>query len=111
MMSLHLACLVQERAPGYADSLDQMVFESWELQPLALLCCKHAILGTAPSAARGLSCVSAHDKLQYVQGLAPFGHLADGRLHLVIVRKCSRLQFLHFLATIPSQGATAFVHE
>lgn len=48
---------------------------------------------------------TAIDKLQRLQGLAPFGHLADGRLHLVIVRKCSRLQFLHFLATIPSQGA------
>ena len=38
------------------------------------------------------------------QGLAPFGHLADGRLHLVLVKACSRLQFLRFLASIPSRG-------
>ena len=42
--------------------------------------------------------------LVHVQGLAPFGHLADGRLHLVLVKACSRLQFLRFLASIPSQG-------
>ena len=39
-----------------------------------------------------------------MQGLAPFGHLADGRLHLVLVKACSRLQFLRFLASIPSRG-------
>ena len=43
------------------------------------------------------------------QGLAPFGHLADGRLHLIIVRKCSRLQFLRFLASIPAQGRAVWL--
>lgn len=40
-------------------------------------------------------------------GLAPYGHLADGRIQLVLVHKCSRLQYLRFLASIPSTGEFA----
>ena len=38
-------------------------------------------------------------------GLAPAGHLCDGRLQLILVRATSRLNFLRFLASIPSLGA------
>ena len=41
---------------------------------------------------------------QSTLGLAPFGHLADGRIQLVLVHKCSRLQYLRFLAAIPQAG-------
>jgi hypothetical protein len=37
-------------------------------------------------------------------GLAPCGHLCDGRLHLVLVRDVSRLHYLRFLASIPKSG-------
>ena len=37
-------------------------------------------------------------------GLAPYGHLADGLVQLVLVHKCSRLQYLRFLAAIPQAG-------
>ncbi|KAK9812251.1 hypothetical protein WJX73_007417 [Symbiochloris irregularis] len=37
-------------------------------------------------------------------GLAPYSHLADGRLQLILVRQCSRLQYLRFLASIPVSG-------
>lgn len=38
-------------------------------------------------------------------GLAPWAHLADGRLTLVLVRECSMLQYLRFLTSIPRHGA------
>ena len=41
---------------------------------------------------------------QSSSGLSPYGHLADGRIQLVMVHKCSRLQYLRFLAAIPSTG-------
>ena len=37
-------------------------------------------------------------------GLVPFAHMADGRIHLILVRKCSTLQYLKFLASIPRSG-------
>lgn len=40
-------------------------------------------------------------------GLAPQGHLCDGRIHLVLVRDTSRLNYLRFLASIPRTGAEA----
>jgi diacylglycerol kinase family enzyme len=36
-------------------------------------------------------------------GIVPHAHLSDGRLHLVIVRKCTRMQFFRFLLSL-SQG-------
>ena len=42
---------------------------------------------------------------QSTLGLSPYGHLADGRLHLILVRNCSVLQYLRFLASIPQTGA------
>ena len=39
------------------------------------------------------------------EGLAPYSHLSDGRLQLIMVRDCSRLQYLRFLASIPASGA------
>ena len=38
------------------------------------------------------------------QGLSRNAHLADGRMHLVLVRKCSILQYLKFLSLIPTCG-------
>jgi hypothetical protein len=38
------------------------------------------------------------------QGLAPFAHIADGCIHLIMVRKCSPVQYLRFLASIPRNG-------
>ena len=40
-------------------------------------------------------------------GLAPWAHLADGRLTLVLVRECSTLRYLRFLTSIPRRGARA----
>lgn len=37
-------------------------------------------------------------------GVIPYAHLADGRLHLVMVKKCSRVQFLRFLVYMSSHG-------
>ena len=37
-------------------------------------------------------------------GLAPYTHLADGRMQLILVKQCSRLQYLRFLASIPVTG-------
>lgn len=37
-------------------------------------------------------------------GLSPGSHLADGRIRLVLVRRCSHLQYLGFLASIPRTG-------
>lgn len=47
-------------------------------------------------------------------GLSRYAHLADGRLHLVLVRGCTVLQYLQFLSLIPSLGADlplAFPHS
>ncbi len=38
-------------------------------------------------------------------GLSRYAHLADGRLHLVLVRACNALQYLQFLSLIPRLGA------
>ena len=38
------------------------------------------------------------------RGLAPYAHRADGRIHLILVRRCSALQYLRFLASIPQSG-------
>jgi hypothetical protein len=38
------------------------------------------------------------------QGLAPCAHLADGRLVLVLVKECSRLQYLRFLLLLSRRG-------
>lgn len=40
------------------------------------------------------------------RGVARFGHLSDGNIHLVMVRKCSRLRYLRFLISM-SGGLTA----
>ena len=37
-------------------------------------------------------------------GVARYGHLSDGNIHLVLVRRCSRLQYLRFLMTLSSVG-------
>lgn len=37
-------------------------------------------------------------------GLVPHAHIADGRMHLVIVRKCSRIQFFRFLLSLTRGG-------
>ncbi|KAL4423103.1 hypothetical protein ABPG77_004786 [Micractinium sp. CCAP 211/92] len=37
-------------------------------------------------------------------GMARFGHLADGRVKLVLVRKCSPLQYLRFLHSMSRHG-------
>ena len=37
-------------------------------------------------------------------GLARTAHLSDGRLKLVLVRRCSVLQYLRLLARIPTLG-------
>lgn len=36
------------------------------------------------------------------RGVARFGHLSDGNVHLVMVRKCSRLRYLRFLISMAS---------
>ena len=38
------------------------------------------------------------------RGLMPSAHLADGRLVLVLVRKCSRLQYFRFLLRLSHTG-------
>ena len=40
-------------------------------------------------------------------GMARYGHLADGCLKLVLVRRCSPLQYLRFLLAMSSQGGRA----
>lgn len=37
-------------------------------------------------------------------GLLPYCHLNDGRLHLILIKDCSRPQYLKFLASIPLRG-------
>lgn len=46
------------------------------------------------------SCISEKSR----QGLMPEAHLADGRLALVMVERCSRLQYLRFLIQLASKG-------
>ena len=41
---------------------------------------------------------------QSALGLSPYGHLSDGRIQMVLVHKCSVLQYLRFLAAIPQGG-------
>ncbi len=41
------------------------------------------------------------------RGLAPGGHLCNGRLTLMLVRDVPRLRFLRFLSSIPGSGASA----
>ena len=41
---------------------------------------------------------------QSALGLSPYGHLSDGRIQMVLVHKCSVLQYLCFLAAIPRGG-------
>ena len=38
------------------------------------------------------------------EGLSPLSHLADGRLTLALVKRCSIAQYLRFLALIPRTG-------
>ncbi|KAK9845195.1 hypothetical protein WJX84_003444 [Apatococcus fuscideae] len=40
-------------------------------------------------------------------GLSRYSHLSDGRLTLVLVKRCSVLQYLRFMATIPYTGVRA----
>ena len=42
-------------------------------------------------------------------GLSRYAHLADGRLHLALVRACTVLQYLQFLTLIPRMGARGFL--
>ena len=42
-------------------------------------------------------------------GLSPLSHLSDGRLTLALVRQCSILDYLRFLALIPRKGAAIYV--
>lgn len=37
-------------------------------------------------------------------GLLPYGHLSDGRIHLIMVKKCSIAAYFRFLLSIPSGG-------
>ncbi|KAJ9533266.1 hypothetical protein QJQ45_018391 [Haematococcus lacustris] len=37
-------------------------------------------------------------------GILPYAHLNDGRLYLVLVGQCSRLEYLHFLLRLSGQG-------
>ena len=41
---------------------------------------------------------------QSTLGLSPYGHLADGRLHLILVKDCSIMDYLRFLISIPQTG-------
>ncbi|GAB4813614.1 hypothetical protein N2152v2_000660 [Parachlorella kessleri] len=40
-------------------------------------------------------------------GVAKYGHLCDGVVHLVLVRRCSRWQYLRFLLTMSNKGLEA----
>ena len=45
---------------------------------------------------------------QSALGLSPYGHLSDGRIQMVLVHKCSVLQYLRFLAAIPRAGEPSY---
>lgn len=49
------------------------------------------------------------DKSQH--GVAKYGHLSDGNIHLVMVKKCSRFQYLRFLMKMSSTGLEAGKHH
>jgi len=38
-------------------------------------------------------------------GLSSGSHLSDGRIRLIMVKKCSQIHYLRFLASIPGKGA------
>lgn len=38
------------------------------------------------------------------QGMARYGHLADGRLKLVLVKRCNAYQYLRFLMSMSATG-------
>ena len=38
------------------------------------------------------------------RGLIPNGHLSDGRMYLVMVKRCNHLQWLRFLLQLSSRG-------
>lgn len=44
-------------------------------------------------------------------GVARYGHLSDGNIHLVLVKRCTRWQYLKFLMKMSSQGLEAGCHE
>jgi diacylglycerol kinase family enzyme len=44
-------------------------------------------------------------------GVARYGHLSDGNIHLVLVRRCSRLQYLRFLLKLSSTGLEPGKHH
>jgi len=44
-------------------------------------------------------------------GVARYGHLSDGNIHLVLVRRCSRLQYLRFLLKLSSTGLEPGLHH
>ncbi len=48
---------------------------------------------------------------QSALGLSPYGHLSDGRVQMVLVHKCSVLQYLRFLAAIPKGGEPSYHHH
>ena len=41
------------------------------------------------------------------KGVARYGHLSDGNIHLVMVKRCSRLQYLRFLMRLSNSGLEA----
>lgn len=41
------------------------------------------------------------------KGVARYGHLSDGNIHLVMVKQCSRLQYLRFLMRLSNSGLEA----
>ncbi len=41
------------------------------------------------------------------KGVAKYGHLSDGNIHLVMVKRCSRWQYLRFLMSLSSNGLEA----
>ncbi|KAL4517220.1 hypothetical protein Ndes2437B_g06825 [Nannochloris sp. 'desiccata'] len=44
-------------------------------------------------------------------GVARYGHLSDGNIHLVLVRQCTRLQYLRFLLKLSSTGLEPGLHH
>lgn len=45
------------------------------------------------------------------KGVAKYGHLNDGNVHLVLVKKCSRWQYLKFLMRLSSHGLEVGTHN
>ncbi|GJP55295.1 hypothetical protein CLOM_g14271 [Closterium sp. NIES-68] len=44
-------------------------------------------------------------------GVAAQAHLADGNLHLILIRKCSRPEYLHQLTRLARKGADPFAFD